>query len=137
MSVDDRAHPLDLERATRACLTAMDAAGRSAASCLANPTLTARQESSEASIVAARLLGAFADVATLSLWERRADVAASLAQATLFAAEACAAANTRIEVDVCTAAAKACTAAATELRRLLAAIDPVEQFGRATEPSTA
>lgn len=114
------------ERAIHSCLVAMDAAGRSAACCLSDPTLATERETSESSVVAARLLGAFADVAGLSLSGPRIHVAAALARAAIVAAEACAAANDSIQLDACVAAADACTVAANELRRTLASLEAVE-----------
>lgn len=113
----------DVERAVHACLVAMDAAGRSAARCLADPDLASDRETSESSVVAARLLGAFADVAGLGMSNQRRHVTTAMARAALAAAEACATANTGTGIDACTAAADACTLAAIDLRRAIATLE--------------
>lgn len=120
----DRAPAWEPENAISACLMAMDAAGRSAASCLADPTLTDNPATSESAIVAARLLGTFADVATLDVSVHRTEIVTALMWATLIAAESCAEMNRGFGLDACATTADACTAAAEELRLLLASTAP-------------
>lgn len=120
----DRAPAWKPEDAISACLVAMEAAGRSAASCLADPTLTDDPATSESAIVAARLLGTFADVATLEVSAQRIELVTALMWATLIAAESCAEMNRGFGLDACATTADACTAAAEELRRLLASTPP-------------
>lgn len=120
----DRAPAWEPEDAISACLVAMEAAGRSAANCLGDPTLTDNPATSESAIVAARLLGTFADVATLEVSVHRTEIVTALMWATLIAAESCAEMNRGFGLDACTTTAEACTAAAKELRRLLTSTAP-------------
>lgn len=136
MRADGHVPSDELERAGRVCLSAVHAASACAVRCATDPELDPDGTCTDACIVAARVIGAFADVVSMSASRCLLRVGAALARAALEAAEVCASALAGLDNGSCAEASAACERAGGELRRVLPAFECAHRANGAARDRT-